>query len=158
MTVAAGDSDALERKLDALFIPECDPYRAGAAVLFDKPLDMILQAERDLTKCVFMRMAARRGYTAGEPALRRAADMFHEIVSAFEARRLLDREGHKLPQVLYDDFTRKLRSPLEITKVAADGFELCVRALAGMGATDVTIHECGEKAFGEQPWISGDDT
>lgn len=78
-----------------------------------------------------------------EGALRAASEAFHKIVSAHESRRLLDREGHKLPQVMYDDFVRKALEPAEITKIAAEGFELCVRALLELGASDVTIHECG---------------
>lgn len=146
-----------EQRLDELFTPGCDPYKAGASILFDKPEDAITQDDRHLLKSVFMRMASRRGYLASEPSLRNAADLFHAIVSAHEARRLLDREGHKLPQVMYDDFSGKLREPAQIMKMATDGFELCVRALAEMGATDVTIHECGKQALGEQPWSGGDD-
>jgi len=85
-----------------------------------------------------------------EQALRKAADLFHEIVAASEARRLLDQEGYKLPQGMYDDFTRKLRTSPEIMKIATDGFERCVLALAEMGAADVAIHSCGAQALDEQ--------
>ena len=145
----------MSTRLDTLFVAGCDPYRVAASVLLDKPSEAVTQDDRDSVKRVFMHVAARRDEitrSEREKPLRQAADMFHEIVAAYEARRLLDQEGHKLPQVMYDDFTSKLRAPPEITKIAAEGFELCVRALAEMGATDVTIHECGKQALGEEPW------
>ncbi len=140
--------------LAALFVEGCDPYRVAASVLLGKSSETITQDDRDIVKRVFMHVASLRGFLANEPSLRRAADLFHKIGSAYEARRLLDREGHKLPQVMYDNFTMKLLDPSEIMKIATDGFELCVRALAAMGAPDITIHECGTQALGEEPWGS----
>ena len=152
------DGDALERRLDALFVPGCDPYLAGAAVLFNKPMFPISQeaheggitlGERDIMKRVFMRMAASRGCTAGEPSLRSAADMFHEVGAAFAAEDLLvDAHNAKIAESL----RKNLRTRDQIKKIAHDGFELCMRALAGMGAADVTIHECGKQVLGEEPW------
>ena len=81
---------------------------------------------------------------SAEAALRSAAAAFHKIVSDHGARSLLDREGHKMPQVMHDDLVGKLLEPTEVAKIAADGFETCVRALAAMGADDVAIHECRE--------------
>ena len=82
-----------------------------------------------------------------EVALRHAADMFHEIVSARSAEDLLARETAVRPlnTALRDKLRGSLRSNKQICKIAADGFELCVRALATMGATDVTIHECSAR-------------
>ena len=138
-----------EQRLDALFAPGCDPYKVGASILFDKPADAISQDDRYLMKMVFMHMAARRGYLAGEPSLRSAADMFHEVGSAFAAEDLLvDVRNAKIA----DSLRKNLRTRDQIKKIAHDGFELCVRALAGMGAADVTIHECGKQALGEEPW------
>ena len=142
-------------RLDTLFVAGCDPYRVAASVLLDKPSEAVSQNDRDIVKRVFMHVAARRAeFTRAEreTPLRQAADMFHEIGAAYEARRLLDREEHKMPQAMYDSITGKLRTPAVLTKIAAEGFELCVRALAEMGATDVTIHECGKQALGEAPW------
>jgi hypothetical protein len=82
--------------------------------------------------------------TSAEDALRAAADIFHKIVSDHGARELLDREGHKMPQLMYDSMTSKLLDPAEVDKLAAEGFEICVRALGALGATDVSIHECTE--------------
>lgn len=48
------------------------------------------------------------------------------------------------------------RSPDQLRSISADGFELCVRALAKLGAADVTIHECGKSALGEEPWAADD--
>ena len=144
----------LERRLDTLFAPGCDPYAVGAAILFDKPADTVSQDDRYLIKMVFMHMAARRGYLAGEPSLRSAADMFHEVGSALAAEDLLvDVRNAKIA----DSLRKNLRTRDQIKKISSDGFESCVRALAGMGAADVTIHECGEKSLGEQPWSGGDD-
>src|ERR1700680_321353 len=80
-----------------------------------------------------------------EQALRDAADMFHKIVSGVASARLVAAEGHKMPQRFYDEMTAKVLSSEEIEKIAANGFELCVHALAAMGAKDVSIHECGTK-------------
>jgi len=156
MAVVPIDWSALEQQLSALFTPGCDPYGAAAAVLFDKLESAVTQDDRDLVKRVFMRVAARRGLGAGgkiEQALRRAADMLHEVGSAAAAEDLV---ADSRNAVLADKLRKNLRSRDQIKKITADGFELCVRALAEMGATDVTIHECGEQAFGEQPW-SGDE-
>lgn len=77
-----------------------------------------------------------------EQTLRQAADKFHAILSTLASRRLLATER---------PLTAPLREKLEGNsvrdpeKLAADGFELCVRALAKMGAPDVTIRECGER-------------
>lgn len=80
-----------------------------------------------------------------EEALRAAMETFHKIVSDHVARKILDRSRHKMPQILYDDLVGKLLEPAVVEKIAADGFETRVRALATMGATDVSIHECGER-------------
>ena len=86
---------------------------------------------------------------APDQALRDAADRFHEIVAALAAKDLLaDARNAKIE----DRLRESLRSRDQIKKIASDGFELCVRALAGMGASDVTIHECGKQALGEEPW------
>ena len=73
-------------------------------------------------------------------ALRRAADKFHEVVSALAAEDLLADAHNK---IVAEKLRESLRSRGQIKQIAADGFELCVRALAEMGAPDVTIHECG---------------
>jgi hypothetical protein len=85
-----------------------------------------------------------------EVALREASDLFHKILSAIAAKRLLDREGHKMPQPIYESMVAKLLEPEAIERLAADGFEVCVRALAALGAKDVSIHEC--RPTGEEPW------
>jgi hypothetical protein len=82
--------------------------------------------------------------TPAEDALRAASTAFHKIVADHSVRRLLAREGHKMPQLMHDSLVGKLLDPSEAQKIAADGFEICVRALAAMGAKDVSIHECTE--------------
>lgn len=95
--------------------------------------------------------------TAAEGTLRRAADLFHEIVSAHTADDLLSRSSGPALIVIRDRLRDSLRSRDQIKKLASDGFELCVRALAEMGAPDVTIHECGTQALGETPWSGSDE-
>jgi hypothetical protein len=51
----------LERKLDLLFVPSCDPYRAGAAALLAKAPDAVSQDERDIVRRVYKRIAAQHG-------------------------------------------------------------------------------------------------
>jgi len=144
---ATVDWTALERKLDALFSPSCDPYRAGAAALLAKEPPSVSQDERDIVKLVHMRIAAQRGES--EQVARRAADMFHEILSALSAEDLV---ADTRNAIMAEKLREHMRPREQLKKIAADGFELCVRSLAAMGAPDVSIHECGEQAFGEQPW------
>jgi hypothetical protein len=146
MTVAV-DWTALERKLDLLFTPGCDPYRAGVAALLAKSPDAVTQDERDIVKRVYMHIAAQRGES--EQVARRAADMFHEILSALSSEDLV---ADTRNAIMAEKLREHMRSRDQLKKLAGDGFELCVRSLAAMGAPDVTIHECGEQAFGEQPW------
>jgi hypothetical protein len=47
-----------EARLVELFTPGCDPYRAGAAALFDKKPEAVTQDDRDAVKRVYMRIAA----------------------------------------------------------------------------------------------------
>jgi hypothetical protein len=82
---------------------------------------------------------------AQEQSLRDAADLFHKIVSGVASARLIAAEGHKMPQGMYDSIAAAVLTNEAIEQIAADGFELCVRALAAMGAKDVSIHECGKK-------------
>ncbi len=54
---------------------------------------------------------------------------------------------HALLMVLADKNYRTCS--VHIRSLSADGFELCVRVLAQMGAEDVSIHECGERSMDE---------
>ena len=89
-----------------------------------------------------------------EQALRRASEMFHEILSAISSKDLL---AGCQNSVVVEKLKENLRTRDQIRKIAADGFEVCVLALSEMGAPDVTIHECGSQAFGEEPWSRGDE-
>jgi hypothetical protein len=80
-----------------------------------------------------------------EDALRSAADQFHKILAGLNSAKLLARNGHKMPSPMFDKLSSAVLSNDEIVRTAADGFETCVRALAALGAKDVTIHECGEQ-------------
>lgn len=144
------DGALLEQRLAALFTSDCDPYAAGAAALFDKAVDAVTQDERDLTKCVFMRIAARRGLGADghvAQALRLAADKLHEVGSAAAAEDLVADCRNK---IMADKLRENCRSRGQVKRITADGFEVCVRALVEMGAEDVTIHECGAQDM--EPW------
>ncbi len=132
----------MDQQLASLFTPSCDPYFVGAAVLLDKPLSAVSQDDRDLVKRVFMHIAARRGMLKSEPALRQAADLFHEVGSAVASEDLI---ADCRNAILADTLRGKLRSHDQLKRLTADGFELCVRALADLGASDVTIHECGDR-------------
>ena len=74
--------------------------------------------------------------------LRQAADKFHEVVSALAAEDLLT-DAHNKNKIVAAKLRESLRSRDQIKQITTDGFELCVHALAAMGAEDVTIHECG---------------
>lgn len=84
-----------------------------------------------------------------EQALRQASEMFHEILSAISTKDIL--AGCK-NSVVAEKLKENLRTEDQIRKIAADGFEVCVLALSVLGASDVTIHECGTAALGEEPW------
>lgn len=91
--------------------------------------------------------------TAQEQALRQAAKLFHEIVGAITARDMLGRTGENLvaAKLIRAKLRGDLRSPEQLRRIAADGFELCIRALVEMGATDVSIHECSAVDIEEPP-------
>jgi len=156
MTAASDDQASTWRRLEALFSLGGDPYLAGAAALLSRAPDEVTQDERDLVERVFARVAVARGEELlgkSVQVLRRAADLFHEIGSALAAEALLTDVRNA---VLAASLRENQRSSDQLRAITADGFELCVRALAAAGAPDVTIHECGASAFGEQPW-SGDE-
>jgi hypothetical protein len=75
-------------------------------------------------------------------ALRQAADKFHKILSTLSSRRMLANDRPLTVPIREMLEANSVRDP---EKLAADGFELCVRALADLGAPDVMIHECGEQ-------------
>jgi hypothetical protein len=91
------------------------------------------------------------------PVLNRGAELFHEIENALLGEQLAS-IIQRMQQAALDvpDPGHQQGSSTQLRRLTAEGFELCVRALADLGATDVTIHECGKSAFGEQPW-SGDE-
>jgi len=140
-----------EKRLDELFSSDCDPYQAGAAALLDKEPEAITQDERDVVKRVFMRMLRRRvtRHDGEEQVFRRASGIFHEIVSAISSEDILAEP--RVNAVIQEKLQKKLRSREQLRSIACDGFELCVRALAEMGAADVTIHECSERDM-ESHW------
>jgi hypothetical protein len=65
-------------------------------------------------------------------AIQRCADIFHAIDKALAA------EDYRAQRTL-------------LREISADGFELSVRELARLGATDVSIHECSERSM-EEHW------
>lgn len=73
--------------------------------------------------------------------LRECSDKFHQISSSIEAHRLL-RENPAMPPKMYEAISKKILTPQAISALCASGFEDCVRALAELGDTDVTIFEC----------------
>lgn len=138
-----------ERQLADLFTAGCDPYEVAARVLFGTIEDAASQDARDLIKRVFMHVAAHRGEAMTgkiESTLRRATALFHEVGSAIAAEDLLP---NCCNEVLAGKLRENLRSHDQIKRIMADGFELCVLALAALGETDVTIHECGDRELEE---------
>jgi hypothetical protein len=121
-------------------------FFVGAAMLFDKPLSEVSQNDCDLVKRVFTHLATLKTM----PALRQASDLFHEIGSAIAAKDLLADERNTRNAIMSKSLDEKQRSSDQLRKISADGFELCVRALADLGAADVTIHECGAQDM--EPW------
>jgi hypothetical protein len=77
-----------------------------------------------------------------EETLRKASLLFHQIAGAHQTEKLL--ENDKLSAVTRAKLSENLRTPAQLVEMAADGFELCVMALAALGATDVAFHECVE--------------
>lgn len=75
-------------------------------------------------------------------ALREAASRFHKIVAGIASARLLARAGAKMSSPGRESMGAAVLSSEEIEKIAAEGFEACVWALARLGAADVSIHEC----------------
>lgn len=143
-----------EKHLDALFAREGDPYWAGVAALFGKPVEAVTLDERHLVKSVFLRiLKGRSDYVSEVEVLRRASEMFHEILSAISSKDIL--AGCK-NSVVVEKLKANLRTRDEIRTIAAKGFEVCVLALSEAGVPGVTIHECGSAALGEEPW-GGDD-
>jgi hypothetical protein len=103
--------------------------------------------------------------TTPEEALRRAADLFHEIGRSRAAEELLAqaryttafteaREPSAALRSMAETLRAAVRTPAQIQELATDGFEACVRALADLGAADVTIHECRSAAL--SPWVDGE--
>lgn len=101
---------------------------------------------RGFSQAVMTVLDRRHGMTSIEDALQRGAHLFHEIKLAIGVD--VDAQNNLVvPSLLHQK-----RTPAQLRSISADGFEMCVRALAVLGAKDVTIHECGEQALGEQPW------
>ena len=145
-----------EKQIDALFAREADPYRAGAIALFgasSDTWDAAAHAERDLVKRVFLRILTRRSdYVSEIEILKRVSEMFHEIVSSISSKDLL---ANCKNAALAEQLKENLRTRDEIRKIAADGFEVCVRALSVAGVPGATIDECGSSTLGEEPWGEG---
>ncbi len=79
-------------------------------------------------------------------ALDRASELFHEILSAINAKRILAdlpaSPSNPAQTWLRTELEKNLRDDKVIARLAADGFELCVRQLHAMGVPDITITSC----------------
>jgi len=89
-----------------------------------------------------------------EESLRRAADLFYEIGGSVSAAKLLENPRNVDHVVMGPKLREGLRTPEQLQQIAANGFELCVRALQALGTTDVMIHECGKRDL--EPWEPDD--
>ncbi len=80
------DWRAIEAKLDALFVKDCDTYKVGAAALFNKSVDQVTKGERQLVKLVFLRAFRVRG-----PAwVQSAFEYADHVINALRARGQFD--------------------------------------------------------------------
>jgi hypothetical protein len=91
--------------------------------------------------------SAARPQVTAEEALRGAADLFHEVLSGLSAEDLIVNCRN---EVLREKLREDLRTRDQLKAIAASGFELCVTALAALGASGVTIHECSKSDM--EPW------
>jgi hypothetical protein len=83
-----------------------------------------------------LRVLASRGYSlcmgAAEGVAQVKDHTLHRLVDLF----------HQIRLVMFDDLWGP-HLDMRVRSLSADGFELCVYALHALGATDVTIHQCG---------------
>jgi hypothetical protein len=75
-------------------------------------------------------------------AIRQSAARFHEILSSLTADKILAERKQSLTTPLYGSMCSKVRSPEEMQRLAADGFEALVRLLNDLGVPDVSVHAC----------------
>ena len=75
-------------------------------------------------------------------AIRQSAARFHEILSSLSAEKILADRKQSLTTPLYESMSSKVRSPDELKKLAADGFEALVLLLNDLGVPDVSVHAC----------------
>jgi len=68
------------------------------------------------------------------------ADRFHKILGFATGQKILSSHPFLTPTMREHIVNEQMG--VEIDKLAADGFEQCVRALVELGAPDVSIHEC----------------
>lgn len=173
-------------------IPESDL----PGIYFALPGEVLQSELRRLVTEIVRRRRAPATPDATKPAmaaLERASELFHEILSAINTKKLLaelptskgaldcgECQGRGMVVQSYGiegvtevscpacssatPAQRKMREALEgklrddkaLAGLAADGFELCVRQLAAMGAPDITITSCHASDI-HMPGSDGDD-
>lgn len=75
-------------------------------------------------------------------AIRQSAARFHEILSSLSAEKILAERKQSLPTPLYESMCSKVRSPEEMQRLAAGGFEALVRLLNDLDVPDISVHTC----------------
>lgn len=66
----------------------------------------------------------------------------HKVLMSRQAKDLLNKEGHKMPQLIYDKLLNDKMEPTEEESILCDVFETCVKALIELGDPEASINEC----------------
>lgn len=114
-----------------------------------RPGEVLSDEIRRMVSEIQRRRAADQpgGAEAAIKALERASDLFHEILSAINAKGLLTglpiaTDASSAQLKMREALEEKLLDDKAIASRAGDGFALCVRQLAAMGVADITITSC----------------
>lgn len=90
--------------------------------------------------------------TAAETLIRDLAEKFHVIISSQQADKFIREWRGRMDIPVYESLTSRCLTPEEISRISAEGFEICARLLKEMGAPDVHIteHYTKEKSDGAE--------
>ncbi len=93
------DLKVIELRLDDLFVKDCDPYAAGAAFVFEKPLAEVTKAERERFKWAFIRAFHLRA-----PALVTSMfDYSDRLIVELQKRGIFDDVDHVISREMFAD-------------------------------------------------------
>lgn len=119
-------------------------------IYYARPGEVFGSELRRMVSEIQRRRAADKPTTAEAAieVLKRASDLFHEILSAINAKELVAGlpvgKGVSAAQFkMREALEKKLLDDAAIARRAGNGFELCVLQLAAMGVSDITFTSCG---------------